>query len=188
MRAAVVAGETACTLDEHVPVATAPGSGSAAFENRLYRCVVAGTTAVEEPVYDTTLDVETVDGSAVFEAMEASTRSGKVVDITDRNTFSATIDEPRAVDSWFATGVLTWESGANAGRAIEVKSWTPASGQIELLLPPGYPIAPGDAFRVFPGCDKRLDTCIDRFANVLNFRGEPYVPGADLLVSYPDAR
>ena len=38
------------------------------------------------------------------------------------------------------------------------------------------------------GCDKRLDTCSDRFANVLNFRGEPYVPGADLLLSYPDAR
>ena len=49
-------------------------------------------------------------------------------------------------------------------------------------------IEPGDAFRVHPGCDKRLDTCIDRFANVLNFRGEPYVPGQDAMMSYPDAR
>ena len=38
------------------------------------------------------------------------------------------------------------------------------------------------------GCDKRLATCIDRFANVLNFRGEPYVPGQDALTHYPDAR
>ena len=38
------------------------------------------------------------------------------------------------------------------------------------------------------GRDKRLDTCVDRFVNVLNFRGEPYVPGADLMMSYPDAR
>jgi hypothetical protein len=38
------------------------------------------------------------------------------------------------------------------------------------------------------GCDKRLDTCIDRFANLLNFRGEPYVPGADLLLNHADAR
>jgi hypothetical protein len=38
------------------------------------------------------------------------------------------------------------------------------------------------------GCDKRLATCIERLANVLNFRGEPYVPGSDALMSYPDAR
>ena len=50
------------------------------------------------------------------------------------------------------------------------------------------PSQPGDLFRIHPGCDKRLDTCIDRFANVLNFRGEPYIPGQDLLMSYPDAR
>jgi len=37
----------------------------------------------------------------------------------------------------------------------------------------GYPIEPGDAFAIHPGCDKRLTTCSDRFANVLNFRGEP---------------
>ena len=185
---AEVARETAYAIGDHVRVATGPGSGSAAFQNRLYRCVVAGTTAAEAPVYDTTLDVETVDGSAVFEAMEAWSRSGAVVDVIDRTTFTATIDEPRAADGWFAGGVLTWETGANAGRAIEVKSWTQATSQIELLLPPGYPIAPGDTFRIHPGCDKRLDTCSDRFANVLNFRGEPYVPGQDLLMSYPDAR
>ena len=84
--------------------------------------------------------------------------------------------------------MLTWETGANAGRSIEVKGWTQASGEIELFLPMGYAIESGDAFCIHPGCDKRLDTCIDRFANVLNFRGEPYVPGQDALVRYPDAR
>ena len=63
-----------------------------------------------------------------------------------------------------------------------------ATGQLELFLPMAYAIESGDVFRIHPGCDKRLETCIDRFANVLNFRGEPYVPGQDLLMSYPDAR
>ena len=184
----LVARETAYALGDHVRVATGPGSGSAVYENRICRCVVAGTTAEVEPGYETTVGEQITDGTAVFEAAEAWSRSGTVVGIVDRATFTAAIDEPRAVDGWFAGGVLTWESGANAGRAIEAKSWTQATGQIELLLPPGYPIVSGDAFRVFPGCDKRLDTCIDRFANVLNFRGEPYVPGTDLLASYPDAR
>ncbi len=52
----------------------------------------------------------------------------------------------------------------------------------------GYAIEPGDAFRVHPGCDKRLDTGIGRFANVLNFRDEPYVPGQDAMMRYPDSR
>jgi uncharacterized phage protein (TIGR02218 family) len=73
-------------------------------------------------------------------------------------------------------------------RAIEVKSWTAANGRIELFLPMGYAIAAGDTFSVYPGCDKRLETCLGRFGNVVNFRGEPYVPGIDAMMSYPDAR
>ena len=185
---AEVARQTAYALGDHGRVATDPGSASATFENRLYRWVAAGTTASEAPAYDTTLGTETIDGTAVFEALEAWSRSGTVVDVIDRASFTAVVDEPRAVDSWFAGGLLTWESGANAGRAIEAKSWTQATGQIELLLPMGYAIEIGDLFRIHPGCDKRLDTCIERFANVLNFRGEPYVPGQDSLMSYPDSR
>jgi uncharacterized phage protein (TIGR02218 family) len=184
---AVIEREIDYAISDHVRVATGSGSGSQVYENRIYRCLVAGTTASEEPAYDTTVGEQTTDGTALFEALEAWSRSGMVVDVTDRTTFAATIDEPRGVDGWFAGGVLTWDSGANAGRAIEAKSWTQATGQIELLLPMGYAIQPGDTFRIHPGCDKRLDTCSDRFANVLNFRGEPYVPGQDLLMSYPDA-
>jgi hypothetical protein len=35
------------------------------------------------------------------------------------------------------------------------------------------------------GCDHTLDTCATRFANALNFQGEPFLPGNDLLVRYP---
>jgi len=180
--------ETIYAISEHVRVATRSGAGSGIYENRIYRCVAAGTTAAVAPTYDTTVGQQTTDGTAVFEAMEAWSRSGVVVDVTDRTIFTATIDEPRAVDGWFAGGVLTWETGPNTGRSIEVKAWTQATGQIELFLPMGYAIESSDLFRIHAGCDKRLETCMDRFANVLNFRGEPYVPGTDSLVSYPDAQ
>ncbi len=120
--------------------------------------------------------------------LEVWTRDGTVLSVTDQTIFAADIDAPEAVDGWFAGGVLTWVTGSNAGRAIEVKSWTQSSGSVELFLPAGYAIAVGDTFRIHPGCDKRLDTCIDRFDNVINFRGEPYVPGQDALMTYPDAR
>ena len=37
------------------------------------------------------------------------------------------------------------------------------------------------------GCDKMLATCSGRFGNVANFRGEPHLPGMDLLTRYPGA-
>ncbi|MEO0810438.1 MAG: DUF2163 domain-containing protein, partial [Pseudomonadota bacterium] len=183
-----IARSTVYLAGDVVRVPTGTGAGSEVFENRIYRCVVAGTTTAEQPVFDTTIGVQTTDGDAVFEAQEAWSRSGIVTDVTDRAVFHATLDEPRATDGWFAGGVLTWETGANTGRSIEVKAWTQESGRIELFLPMGYAIQHGDAFRIHPGCDKHLETCIDRFANVLNFRGEPYVPGQDAMMNYPDAR
>jgi uncharacterized phage protein (TIGR02218 family) len=46
------------------------------------------------------------------------------------------------------------------------------------------PIAPGDAFFVTAGCDKRFGTCRDRFNNVPNFRGFPHIPGNDFIMRY----
>lgn len=34
-------------------------------------------------------------------------------------------------------------------------------------------------------CDKRLETCVGIFANGLNFRGFPDIPGDDFLTAYP---
>ena len=175
------------TVSVTVTDATASVPTSADFENRIYRCVTAGTTAPAQPTYDTTIGAHTTDGTAVFEAEEAWSRSGLVTEVTDHTIFTASIDEPRAVDGWFTRGLVTWESGGNTGRSVEVSAWIQAAGEIVLFLPMGYAIEPGDAFAIHPGCDKRLATCIDRFANVLNFRGEPYVPGQDALTRYPDA-
>jgi hypothetical protein len=57
---------------------TASLSTAADFENRLYRCVVAGTTAAAQPDNDKAVGEQTIDGGAAFEAMEAWSRSGAV--------------------------------------------------------------------------------------------------------------
>lgn len=161
---------------------------SADFENRIHRCVIAGTTAARQPAFDATVGAQTTDGTAVFEAEEAWTRNGTVTAVIDRTSFEVAIDEPRAADGWFAGGVLTWETGANAGRSCEVRDWLQANARLTLFLPQPFAIEVGDGFRVHPGCDKRLATCSGRFNNVLNFRGEPYLPGQDAMLSYPDAK
>jgi len=51
---------------------------------------------------------------------------------------------------------------------------------LTLHLPFPYPIAVGDQAMLEAGCDRLLATCRDKFANVGNYRGEPYIPGFDI--------
>jgi uncharacterized phage protein (TIGR02218 family) len=53
-----------------------------------------------------------------------------------------------------------------------------------LVMDEPLALATGTRVRLREGCDKRFVTCRDRFANARNFRGEPHVPGADLLTRY----
>ncbi|GGD98805.1 phage protein [Polymorphobacter glacialis] len=45
-------------------------------------------------------------------------------------------------------------------------------------------VAAGEAVELFEGCDKRFATCTARFGNGGNFRGEPHVPGGDVLTRF----
>jgi uncharacterized phage protein (TIGR02218 family) len=90
-------------------------------------------------------------------------------------------------DGWFTGGTLTWMSGANAGLVVEVKAHrlVGADAEFDLWQRAARPIAIGNTFRVTAGCDKRLATCREKFANVLNFRGFPYMPGNDFVLRLP---
>lgn len=86
---------------------------------------------------------------------------------------------------WFTRGLVTFTSGANAGRSQEVKrhTLTGTEATIELWQPMALATAPGDAFTVTAGCDKQLTTCKARFANAANFRGFPHMPGPDYILA-----
>jgi len=90
-----------------------------------------------------------------------------------------------ANDYWTG-GLITWTSGANTGRKMEVRSY--AAGVFELFLPMPSEIAVGDGYAVQPGCDKAFSTCCAKYNNAVNFRGEPHVPGTDAVLSYPDGK
>ena len=86
----------------------------------------------------------------------------------------------------FASGTVEWTSGANAGRRAEVMMHEIAATEVSITLMemPVRALATGDAFVIRAGCDKRLETCRDRFANALNFRGFPNIPGQDAVLRY----
>lgn len=88
---------------------------------------------------------------------------------------------------WFSEGAFAWNSGANAPASGQVKLHRLAGDEavLELWNAPALQIAVGDAFEVVAGCDKRAETCRDKFANFLNFRGFPHMPGDDFASGYP---
>ena len=80
----------------------------------------------------------------------------------------------------YVQGEMAVLDGPNAGlvRRLLAKD----SGWLVMDEP--LALATGTRVRLREGCDKRFVTCRDRFANARNFRGEPHVPGADLLTRY----
>lgn len=79
-------------------------------------------------------------------------------------------------------GTLRWLGGAQAGSLAHIHE---GLGGALLLEPPPPNDAVGQRVIVREGCDHRLQTCAERFDNAVNFRGEPFLPGNDLLIRYP---
>ncbi len=85
----------------------------------------------------------------------------------------------------FAHGRLRWIGGLNSG--LESLIVASDGAQLTLQEPPPFAVAEGDMVEMKEGCDKSFATCRARFANAENFRGEPHLPGMDLLTRYPGA-
>lgn len=194
----VIARNTAYTVGSFVRVVVAAGSLSDKYGNRIYECTVAGTTAGTQPTYSTTIGGITVDGSATFRAYDSWTRHGSVASVVSRQVFNLSLTEARAVNDWFNLGRIFFESGPNTGISMEIKDWTQGVNTVRLFLPLPFAVGIGNVFTIRPGCDRVRTTCRNKFAmagsqnfangNVLNFRGEPDLPGRDFVLTYPDAK
>ncbi|MCX5512116.1 beta tubulin [Kaistia algarum] len=87
---------------------------------------------------------------------------------------------------WFERGRAMFTSGANTGRAGVVRSHriVDSALRVELWTAMSGLVAAGDTLTVTAGCDKRFSTCRAKFANTLNFRGFPHMPGNDFSLGY----
>lgn len=86
----------------------------------------------------------------------------------------------------FRGGRLSLVSGPNSGVAVEISGHEMQDGIaiISLWKPFAFDLAVTDAVRLTAGCDKHFATCRDRFANSVNFRGFPHIPGNDFALGY----
>lgn len=81
--------------------------------------------------------------------------------------------------SWFTYGLLKMTSGPNAGVSREIAHYYGGSSSAHLFLPFPFPVTAGETFEAVVGCDRLAKTCEIKFQNIINFRGEPFVPGQD---------
>lgn len=80
-------------------------------------------------------------------------------------------------------GFVRWIDGPHAGIRMDVLEADDDGLLLEVNLSPS--IVPGVRAFLREGCDHTLATCEARFANSVNFQGEPFLPGNDALVRYP---
>ena len=83
----------------------------------------------------------------------------------------------------FIGGRLRWLDGPMRGVWQDIAAVEGAN--LRLTAPPVLPVQTPARVQLIEGCDHSLPTCVTRFGNVANFRGEPHLPGMDLITRYP---
>lgn len=111
-----------------------------------------------------------------------------VTAISSNSQFTiAPLTIPTVPASGYTVGTVNWKSGLNNERVMEITNFDTTLFTVTLFQPMTYEIAVGDSLLIATGCDKSRTSCAS-YKNILNFRGEPDVPGQDQYLYYPDAK
>jgi hypothetical protein len=103
-----------------------------------------------------------------------------VIGVTSTQIFRASL--PAQVDNYFALGNLVFTSGQNNGLRMMIRSSLNASGTLSLIAPMPFNVAIGDTLTVYPGCDKSVATCTNKFSNVINYGGFTQIPAPEQAI------
>jgi uncharacterized phage protein (TIGR02218 family) len=155
--------------------------GEVTLQGAMFVAEIRGLTAELQQhigeVYTKTCRAKLGDGRCGVN-LAAFTVTGTVTSVTSGYAFGDTARTQPG--DYFSYGLLTFTSGANAWLSMEIREYS--VGAFTLFLPMPHAIAVGDTYTAIAGCDKNFSTCIGRFNNALNFRGEPHVPGTDKIL------
>ncbi len=103
---------------------------------------------------------------------------GQISFVNIGNSFS---DKDRLEpDDYFTYGKIKFVSGKFQDKEFQVSSYLNSSIYIDCHYKLDFKV--GDEYIITAGCDKELQTCISKFANAINFRGESFIPSKTQLV------
>jgi hypothetical protein len=122
-------------------------------------------------VYDGACTLNVASFSATATAATAS-------DAT-RSAFQTNLAQ---ASGYFSQGYAIGLTGANTGIQRAIKTHNSGGGVLVAASSWPFAVAIGDTFTVVPGCDGTQSTCTNKFANVIHFRGQPYIPTANTVM------
>lgn len=156
--------------------------GPQAFEIELRGLSAPLNTSVGR-VFSRFCDADVGDARCGIDLEDAAFQgAGVVTEVVSARAFRAS-GLGAFSDGWFARGRLTWDEGGVF--EVSVHRAGAETALIELIDPPGPALAIDAVFTITAGCDKRHATCREKFANVVNFRGHPHMPGNDVVQAGP---
>ena len=119
-------------------------------------------------------------------ALEVYSGSASIVELLSESRL-VVVSELDYPEGWFERGVLEITSGEQSGMRISIKrdEIGPSGRLMTLSRSLAQLPTEGCTVRLTAGCDRRAETCRVKFANLVNFRGFPDLPGEDWLMRYP---
>lgn len=101
-------------------------------------------------------------------------KTGTIATLPDRYTMTISGMASPPADGWFNDG--TGESETGVG--FTIRDYLQGSVKVRTNQPICLThFEVGQAVTLWPGCDRVFETCADKFANNLNFQGEPHPDG-----------
>lgn len=163
--------------------------GELTRSNTMFKAEVRGLSHyLNQPngrLYQFNCDVD-LGSSKCGVNLSGYTSTGTISAVLESRLITVTGAITSAITDFYTRGKLTWTSGNNIGKSIEVKYHSKIGGicNLEIWQSTVHPMLVGDTFSIHAGCDKRPNTCKDKFNNFINYRGFPYMPGNDYVTSY----
>jgi uncharacterized phage protein (TIGR02218 family) len=165
----------------------------ATWRGSVFELDVVGPEAVLNKeigrVYARTCDATLGDGRCkVNLAVSGRTLSATISAVSCDRSVTCAIPAGSNKDD-FIGGVITLTDGPATSWRADVTRIEVSTSAWRIYLSRPFPIAPasGNGFSLTMGCDKSFATCKARFANALNFRGQPTLPGDDVAFAGPAA-
>lgn len=99
--------------------------------------------------------------------------TGKILEIISSNCFVGDHQQIKPTNiNYYEYGMVKFTSGKLKNITFQIKN--EQNGTIYLLQTTNI-LSVDDTYEIFTGCNKTLKMCKEKFNNVINFRGEPYI-------------
>jgi uncharacterized phage protein (TIGR02218 family) len=105
--------------------------------------------------------------------------TGTLTDISG-NTITSALFATQA-DGYFAGGFIEYTSSSIVVRRFIINH----EGSVATLSLPLYSVSTGATISAYPGCDHTMSTCLNKFSNLDNFGGQPWIPTKNPLSGVP---